>query len=161
MDLITPDFGIIFWQTITFFVVLIILKKFAWKTIVETIKSRENRILGALESAKQAKKHLDSLEHKSKEIIDNAVLEGERVIKDAIIEKENIIYKAKQEAIKTSEEELNRLKKILNREKDKALLEMKNNITDLVLDVSEKLIRQTLSDKTKQEEVIENILKEL
>ena len=44
MNLVTPDIGLIFWQTVTFLIVLFLLAKFAWKPITDGLKERENTI---------------------------------------------------------------------------------------------------------------------
>jgi len=56
MELVTPAFGLVFWMSITFLTVLLLLKKFAWKPILNMIKEREESIEKALSSAEKAKK---------------------------------------------------------------------------------------------------------
>ncbi|MCP3658822.1 MAG: F0F1 ATP synthase subunit B [Bacteroidetes bacterium] len=161
MDIITPGLGIIFWQTITFIVVLIVLKKFAWKTIINSIKTRENRVQGALNSAKEAKRQLDLLQEKSKQIIDEATLEGERIMKEGISSKEQIVKQAKFEAKRVTEEELNRAKKLIEKEKNIALIEMRNKISDLVIDLSEKLLMEKLKDPEEQTRIINKMIEDM
>ena len=55
MDLITPGFGIIFWQTVTLLVVIFVLGKFAWKPILQLLSERENCIAKSLQDAEEAK----------------------------------------------------------------------------------------------------------
>lgn len=161
MDLITPGLGIIFWQTITFIVVLIVLKKFAWKTIITSIHTRENRVQGALNSAKEAKRQLDSLQEKSKIIINEANLEGERIIKEAISSREQIVKQAKIEAQKVTEEEINRAKKSIEREKGIAIVEMRTQIAGLVINVTEKLLNEKLQDSEEQKRVLVKMIDEM
>ncbi len=161
MDLITPGLGIIFWQTITFIVVLIVLKKFAWKTIVNSIQTRENRIQGAINSAKEAKRQLDMLQDKSKKIIDEATLEGERIIKEGISAKEQIVKQAKFEAKKVAEEEVNRAKKTIEREKGIAILEMRNKVADLVIDVTEKILEEKMKNPEEQTRIIKKMVEDI
>ncbi len=51
MGLVTPDYGLIFWMVLSFSIVMFILKKFAWKPILNSLKERENTISDALNSA--------------------------------------------------------------------------------------------------------------
>ena len=44
MDLITPGFGLVFWTLITFLILLVHFKKFAWKPILGAVSDREEGI---------------------------------------------------------------------------------------------------------------------
>jgi len=55
MNLVTPDFGLLFWMVLSFAILLFILKKFAWKPVLKMIKEREESIAKQLDSAKAAK----------------------------------------------------------------------------------------------------------
>jgi F-type H+-transporting ATPase subunit b len=61
MDLLTPGIGLIFWSTLIFIFLLIVLKKYAWKPILNAVKSREERIKGALESAEEVREEMARL----------------------------------------------------------------------------------------------------
>ena len=83
MDLITPAFGLIFWQTLIFLVVLLILGKFAWKPILGALKSREESIDEALRSAELAKEEMTSLKADNEKLLAEAKQERDKMIKDA------------------------------------------------------------------------------
>ena len=55
MELITPDIGLIFWMTLSFAMVMAILKKFAWKPILQGLKDREDSIKESLSTAEKAR----------------------------------------------------------------------------------------------------------
>ena len=59
MNLVTPDFGLIFWTSIVFIILLLILKKFAWKPIIDNVDARNTKIKNALISAEEAEKKND------------------------------------------------------------------------------------------------------
>ena len=75
MDLVTPEFGLIFWTSITFLVLLFILKKFAWKPILGAVSEREKGIKDALTSAVENKMIDDAKQ--------DAKLEGNKLITQA------------------------------------------------------------------------------
>ena len=60
-SLIEPAVGLIFWTSITFVLLLVILGKFAWKPILNAIKTRETNIETALASAENALKDVREL----------------------------------------------------------------------------------------------------
>jgi F-type H+-transporting ATPase subunit b len=49
--LVLPDIGLVFWNTIAFLVLLIVLGKFAWKPMLKAISDRENVIVDAVQNA--------------------------------------------------------------------------------------------------------------
>ena len=64
MDLITPDIGLLFWMLLSFSIVLVILKKYAWKPILGALKDREDSIESALSEARKAIESLpDNFSH--------------------------------------------------------------------------------------------------
>ena len=83
MDLVTPEFGLIFWTSITFLVLLFILKKFAWKPILGAVSEREKGIKDALASAVEARKEMENLQADNERILKEARAEREAMLKDA------------------------------------------------------------------------------
>ena len=59
MELVTPGIGLIFWTSVVFIVLIILLKKFAWKPILEAVEKRSNSIEEALNASEKAKAELN------------------------------------------------------------------------------------------------------
>lgn len=159
MNLITPDFGLLFWQTITFLAVLFILKKFAWKKILNTIKNREQIISDALESAKKAKLAIEQLKSNNKILIKEAIIERDKILKDTILTKKLIIQDAKIEAEKIKNKNILNTKVIIAREKEIAIKDLKNYVVKFSLNITEKLLRKELKLDKSQKDLINNLLK--
>ena len=62
MDLVTPEIGLIFWTTLSFLVLLFLLRKFAWKPILNSVNTREQSIKDALAAAEAAKREMKTLQ---------------------------------------------------------------------------------------------------
>ena len=154
MNLITPEFGTIFWQTITFIVVMIILRKFAWKNILDIIQQREQKVIGAIESAKEAKKQLEKLEERGKDILGKANMDSEKIIKEAIAVRDQIISKSQKEAQRAGQEMIDAAKATILREKKQAVLDIKNNTAELVIQSAELILKKELDNKEKQRQFI-------
>ncbi len=161
MNLVTPELGVIFWQTITFLVLLIVLRAFAWKKILHALEIREKRIQGALVSAKEAKRQLDVFQEKSKKIIEHSNIEKERIIKEGIAEKEHIVELARLEAQKIKEETTRKLEKSIEKQKRMAVIEMKNDVADLVIKVAEKLLMEKMQDSEIQKRNLMRIIDDM
>jgi len=158
MNLITPDFGLIFWQTITFLTVLIILKKFAWQKILTTIKDREKSINEALKAAEKAKLSIEQLKLNNEILIKEANLERDKILKDAISVKKSMIENAEKEAKNVKSKIMLDSKISINREKKLAIIALKNYSAELSLKIAKKLLRRELSNEKSQKDLINSIL---
>ena len=105
MDLITPEFGLVFWTAITFIILLVILRKFAWNPILGAVSDREEGIKSALSSAENARKEMENLTADNERILKEARAERQAMLKEARELKSNMIETAKTEA----KEEANKL----------------------------------------------------
>ena len=161
MELLNPGFGLVFWMLISFFTLLIILRKYAWKPILNSVKKREESITNALESAKEAEKKLTDLKSENEALLAQARKERDIILKEAREAKEKIIGDAKGIA----QEEANRLvttaRENITNEKMKAITELRNQVAILSLEIAEKILKEKMTDNAKQTEVMENLLKEV
>ena len=98
MELIRPDFGLLFWMLISFGIVLLILRRFAWGPILNALKTRERTIQERLDVARKAKKELAEIEFGNERIIALAKTERANMLKEAQQTKKQIIEEARQEA---------------------------------------------------------------
>jgi len=161
MDLLNPSIGLVFWMMISFTILLLVLRKFAWKPILNSIKKREETISTALNSAKEAEKKLSALKSENEALLAEAKKERDLIIKEAREAKEKIINDAKTAA----QEEATRLtaaaRENINNEKMRAVTELRNQVAILSVEIAEKILKEKMSDSAKQTEVMENILKEV
>lgn len=152
--------GLIFWTFVTFILLLFLLKKVAWKPMLEALKQREDTIRDALEKSQQAKieaekileenkKNLALAEEQTKKIID----EG-REFSNKL--KADILEKANQDAKKI----LDQAKLEIERKKEEALFELKEVVADLTIQATEKLIDETL-DKKKHRQLVDKFISSL
>lgn len=161
MELITPGIGLVFWMLLTFTLVLLILKKYAWKPILNMIKEREESIDGALKMADKAKEDMAKLQSDNEKILAEARKERDTLLKDAREMKEKIINEAKGQASIEANKLIENAKASINSEKMAALSEIKNQIAFLSVDIAEKIIKKELSSDLRQKEYIENLVKDI
>jgi F-type H+-transporting ATPase subunit b len=159
MELVTPQIGLIFWTTIVFTLLLIVLKKFAWKPILDSVDERNNSIENALKAADKAKEEMATLNADNQRILIEAKKERDLLLKEAREIKETIISEAKKNATIEADKIIISAKSQINNDKMKALVELKNQIAGLAIEMTEKILKSELSDKNKQKELIENALK--
>ena len=161
MGLVTPDFGLIFWMTISFLIVLFLLKKFAWKPILKSLKDREDSITDALESAEKAKDEMARLKSDNQKILQEAKVERENMLKDAREVKDKIISDAKKEASVEADKIISSAKTQIQNEKAAAINEIKEQVVTLSIDIAEKILKKNLATDNSQKEFANTLLKDI
>ena len=159
MELVTPEIGLIFWTTIVFLLLLIVLKKYAWKPILAAVDERNKSIEDALKAADKAKKEMLALNTDNERILIEAKKERDALLKEGREIKDNIIAEAKDKAKIEADKILITAKEQINNEKMKAITELKNQVAEMSIDIAEKILKSELSDKNKQKELIAEALK--
>jgi F-type H+-transporting ATPase subunit b len=161
MELVTPGIGLVFWMLLSFSIVLILLKKYAWKPVMKALKDRENSIENALKSAEKAKEEMAQLQIDNKKIIDEAKIERDKLIKEAREVKERIINEAKGLAVTEANKLVESARLNIQNEKLAAISEMKNQIAIFSVEIAEKILSRELIEKNKQKDLLDNLLKEI
>ena len=151
MQLLTPGFGLIFWTLLSFIIVFLILKKFAWKPILNSLNQREKGIADSLASAEKIKAEMALLKSENEELLVKAREERAIMMREAKETRDKIIMEAKEQA----REQMNKIvadaQSTINQQKMAAITDLKNQVGNLVLEVSEKVLRRELSNKEEQE----------
>jgi F-type H+-transporting ATPase subunit b len=161
MDLITPAFGLIFWQTLIFLVVLFVLGKFAWKPILGAVKTRDESIVKALKAAEKARHEMENLQVENEKLIAKARKERSKILKEAARLSEEIRRKAKDDASKIGDKMIEEARVSIKSEKEDALREIRDQVAELSLMITEKLLKKNLEDDKSQLDLIKTYMKDL
>ena len=161
MELVTPSFGLVFWMSTSFLIVLFLLKKFAWKPILNMIKEREESIEQALNMAEKAKNEMASLKASNEKIISDAKLERDAMLKEARELKESMINEAKTKASAEADKIVTAARETIQNEKMAAITELKNQVATLSIEIAEKVLRQQLASDEKQKSYVKQLLEEV
>ena len=153
--------GTIIWTTVAFLVVLFILKKMAWKPILEGLKKREESIEGALKAAEDAKEEMAALQSNNEELLNKARAERDLLLKEAKEIKEGIIAEAKTNAKLEGDKMVAQARETIKLEKAAAITELKTQVAALAIEVAEKVVKEKLSNDNKQQELVNNLIEEV
>ena len=159
--MISFDPGLIIWTTIIFTLLLIVLKKYAWKPILTAVDERNKSITEALKAADKAKEEIASLNADNERILQEARIERDLLLKEARDMKNNIISKAKEQANKEADKILTSTKEQISNEKMRAITELKNTVADLSIDMATMVLKSELKDTNKQKQLVSEVLKEV
>ena len=160
MDKLLEQFslGLFFWSALIFIGLILLLKKFAWKPILDAINEREQGIKDALLSAENAKKEMQNLQADNQRILQEARLERDTMLKEAREMKEKMIADSKTEAQAQGLKMIEQAKAAIEGEKNAALAELKSHVSSLSVDIAEKLLKSELTNKESQASLIEKML---
>ena len=154
MELVTPEIGLIFWTTVVFSLLLLVLKKYAWKPILSAVDERNKSIEEALRAADKAKEEMLSLNADNERILMEAKKERDILLKEGREIKDSIIAEAKDKAKVDAEKILTTAKEQIINEKMKAITELKNQVANLSIEIAEKILKSELQDLNKQKELV-------
>ncbi len=161
MDLLVPEIGLLVWNTIAFLVLVFLLGKFAWKPIMKGISDREKSIDEALNKAELARQEMARLSSQNEELMKQAREERDQILKEAKALKDGIVNEAKNQAQAEGAKLIEKARIEIENQKKAALAELKGQVSALSLDIAERVLRTQLDDKAKQQELVNNLLKDV
>ena len=153
--------GLFFWQTIIFILLIFLLKKFACKPILDAVNEREEGIKNALLSAEKAKEEMASLQSDNEETLKKARSERDSLLKEAREIKQQLIDEAKNEAKNEAKKISYQAQETIQNEKNAAIVDLKNQVASLSIDIAEKVLKEKLSDDQSQMNLVKDLVKEV
>lgn len=156
-----PHLGTIIWTTIIFLVVYFLLSKFAWKPLIQGMDERESSIETALGDAAKARKKLEQLESDQKIIIEQSRTEKENLIKEGIEQRDKIITDAKSKTEVQVQKMINDARKRIEVEREAALVEMKDQIATLSIEIATKVVQVEMEDKKRHEKLVAQLIDDI
>lgn len=161
MELVTPGIGLIFWQTVTFILVLFLLSKFAWKPIMSALRQREDSIESALRMADQAKLEMQALKADNEKLLQESRLERDRILREASEAAKNMVEQAKAKANEEGSRMIENARVAIENEKKAALTEVKNLAGSLSIEIAERILKHELKDPAAQQALVADYIKEV
>lgn len=163
MEKLISDFsvGLFFWQSLVFVALILLLRKFAWKPILTAVNAREESIENALNSAEDAKKEMANLTASNERLLNEAREERDALMKEAREMKADIVAKAKEEAKVEGEKMIAGAKEAIEMERKAAIVELKNQVAALSIDIAEKIVKGNLAADDKQKALVNELVEEV
>lgn len=161
MQLLTPGVGLILWQLIIFVLLFILLAKFAWKPILNSLKDRELSIQDALDTAERARGEMAQLKADNEALLKQAREERDKILREAREAASHIRDEATTEAKKTADKIVEDARAAINVEKQAALKDVKIQVAMFALEISGKLLKKNLSSDAEQKALVESYIKDL
>ena len=160
-DIITPDPGLFIWTVFVFLILLWILNKFAFGPIKSAMKKREDSITDALAQAQKAREEMANMKADNEKILNEAREERSRMLREAKEARDLIVSEAREKANAEYNRIVEEAKGAINNQKMAAMIEIKNSVGNMVLEVSEKVLRRELNNKNDQEAYVKQLVDEI
>ena len=152
--------GLIFWTVITFFLLLFVLSKFAWKPILKSLGERENFIKDSVERAEIAKKEAEELLEKNKQNIAKADEEAQKIIAQGREYAENLKAQILEESKQEAKKMIENASLEIERKNVDAFNALKGEIASIAVQAAEKILRSNL-DQSSQEKIVNEFIEDL
>ncbi len=159
MELLLPKLGLILWTLVAFIIVLYILGKYAWKPILKSLDEREKNITDSILSADNVRKEMSELKSENEALLAKAREERSLMMREAKETRDKIIQEAREQARTETSKIVADAQSVINQQKMAAITDLKNQVGNLVLEVSEKVLRRELNNKGDQEKYIQQLTK--
>lgn len=150
MGLLQPEAGLLFWMTLAFAVVFILLAKFGFPVILRSIDSRKEFIDSSLDAAREAERKLASLR-----------AEGDAILEEAARERTELLREAAGKADEEGERIVAAARAKAEAEREAILQDARHQVALLSIAVTEKMLRAKLDDEQAQTRLAEAMLDEM
>ena len=160
-SLVSPAIGLVFWTTVIFLLFFLILRRFAWKPILNAVKARDEMIKGSLASAEKARKEMVKLQSDNEAILKKAREERESILREARDVRDKLIAEAKGKATEEAEKLVEKARAGIEREKAIALADIREQVASLSIEIASKLLGERLKQTGEQQKLIEAYLNEI
>lgn len=161
MNLLTPHFGLFIWTLLAFVILLLILKKFAWKPILSMLNERETNIAESIASAEKVKAEMAQIKADNEKMMIQAREESGRLLKEAKDIKDKMIADAKAQAQAEASKIIEDARVQIENKKNTVMNELKNEVGTLAVGVAEKILRKQLDNNAAQADYVKLLSDEI
>jgi len=158
--LLSVEPGLMIWTIIIFTLLVLLLRKFAWKPLIDSLNKREQTIKDSVDKAEHLRQEAEKMFDENKKLLAKADEESRRIINEG----KGYAEKLRNELIGKTHEDATRIiqqaKDEIEREKISALNDLKSEIADLAVRAAGKIIDENLDEK-KQKKIIDGFINQI
>jgi len=158
--MLNPNPGLIIWTIVTFVLLLLILRKVAWKPLLEILSKREESVKNALEKAEKAQNDAERIFRENQKALERVNVEGQKILNESRFFAEKLIVDIVVKANQQSRKMLDAAKEEIARDKEAAMFQLRSEIATIAIGAAGKIIDETL-DESKHRKLVDSYMKEL
>ncbi|MBS1271295.1 MAG: ATP synthase subunit b [Candidatus Marinimicrobia bacterium] len=145
MGLLDIDPGLIIWTLVTFIILLILLRKTAWKPILAMIDEREETVRKSLEEAEQAREEAEEAMREYKDKLKEARIGAREIIDESKDSAEKIKKEIIDEAEQQKKKMIAEARDQIETEREKAMQDIKDSVADIAIAAASRIINEQLN----------------
>ena len=157
-SILTPDIGLLFWMSVAFLVVFIVLAKFGFPAIVNMVENRKRYIDESLQKAHEANEKLANIQKEAESILREAREKQAQILKEAAETRDAIVEKAQEKAREEGVRLINDARLEIENEKQVAINDIRNQVATLSVEIAERVLRVYLGNDKAQMDLIDRML---
>jgi len=160
MNLVTPEFGLLFWMVVIFGIVFFLLAKFGFPVITDMVDKRSARIAQSLKDADEIQARMEQWKEEHAKMLEDVRREQSSILREATETRARIISEAKEAAKAEADKMIADAKVQIAAEKESALRDVRKEVALLGVQVAEKVLRHELQDDGSQQALLDQLVKE-
>lgn len=160
MNLVTPEFGLLFWMVVIFGIVFFLLAKFGFPVITDMVDERSARIAQSLKDADEIQARMEQWKEEHAKMLEDVRKEQSAILREATETRARIISEAKEAAKAEADKMIADAKVQIAAEKESALRDVRKEVALLGVQVAEKVLRHELQDDGSQQALLDQLVKE-
>lgn len=161
MGLLQPEAGVLFWMTLAFAVVFIVLARYGFPVIVRAIEERKAYIDRSLEEARAAERKLRELDAEGQAVRAAAERERGRILREAAETRDALLAEARRKADEEGARIVAAAREKAEGEREAILQDARHQVALLSISITEKMLRERLDDEASQTRLAEKMLDEM
>ena len=161
MGLLQPEAGVLFWMTLAFAVVFIVLARYGFPVIVRAIEERKAYIDRSLEEARAAERKLRELDAEGQAGRAAAERERGRILREAAETRDALLAEARRRADEEGARIVAAAREKAEGEREAILQDARHQVALLSIAITEKMLRERLDDEASQTRLAEKMLDEM
>ncbi|UCF78507.1 MAG: F0F1 ATP synthase subunit B [Candidatus Eiseniibacteriota bacterium] len=154
------DYGQIVTQILGFILVLWIMKRFAWKPLLRILQERSERVKSELGEAEKQRLDMQKLRQEYEEKLREIDAEARARLQEAVKNAQRIASEIKEDARGDVKEMLGRARDEIERDRAEALVQLRNEVVDIALRASEKVLRESM-DTARHRKMVAEFIRDL
>jgi len=151
--------SLIFWSVVSFGILLVLLYKYAFPALMDILETREKRIRENIEQAERVRKDAEQLLAEYRFKLAAAQQEAHTLLEQARQRAQQLLEENEKRLDRETEKMLQEARREIDRERLNAVKELREHVVDLVLQVTEMILRRDITDQDHRRLVQEALAK--
>ncbi len=158
---IRPEPGLLFWTIVIFVTFWLTVGRGIIRMIANMMKEREEGIQRSLDEAKRVREEMQQLQAQNEDLLAQAQEERTQILAQAKAAKDSIISEAREQAKEEARRIISTAKEQIENMKTGAIIDLKNQVGAIALEVAAKVLEKDLASDAEQVELVEKLVSEM